>query len=1016
MKKLKLIFSLIILFLTAQSLYPFAVSWEPPFPSPGGSVKIYYNIFEGTLPDNASQVYIHISYNNWKPEPGDFPMTKENDSLWSYIFSIPEDAYVIDFVFRDEQGNWDNNGGYGVDYHIPLDYYWEPYRPGPDDTVRIVIRKNRSGNIAWHIVSNGKNLMPLRKYWPENTQALDDIFVETPLIYSPSSGEYELSLGPFNNCRQIVDKIKFKIHWDDGTWDQTYFEINFDYTPPPGAPEITFQLPAENDTIGNKIDIKVLADTADYIEVWLGPDSVGRNNSNTFDKSWTPSRYVFGDTRITARAEKKGKASFKFLDVYVLPQVVKSPVPGGISDGLTIKGNEVTFALYAPFKKFVALKGSFNRDYPNGELMCLSGDTLWWLTKTLDNGKYYYQYNLEGIKLIADPWSKDVEWKIPGTNFESSNYNDAKTVFYVGKKPFAWTDTNFVRPDISEIIIYELHIGDFSGSPDGKGTYVDVIKKIEEGYFDSLGVNAVEIMPVNEFEGEKSWGYNPSFYLAPESSYGTPDDLKLMINKFHEHGIAVLMDVVFNHMWGSAPLFQLYQPLNNWDYKAHDYYHCPYFHNMESPWGYKLEHWHGLTPAGYPRRTWKYITDCLRMWVEEYHIDGFRFDHTEGIGWDPSGKNGMNFYASFLEKLDPDLIVIAEEDNAYNINNSYVDAGWNFSYYHMTKSNLQEIYDAGFYYGNMSQVEEEIKYNEQGFTNQWGPVNYCESHDETRIIYEATHYQGFSRDIAVKKSMLGAVLLFTSTGTLMIYHGQEFGQDGTSRTPEGFIQSQPLKWYYLRTEDGRRLFEHYRRLIWLRKNWKVLQGKNLDVHYKNSSQKLIIYWRMQAEEKIVVVLNFSSTPHTIDIEFPAPGIWYEFIRDDTVFCDNGVLNSFEIDAYTGYIFCNFKNWKSVSRNFEEQTNTPGTLRLISVYPNPFNSAVRIDFEAGKQTRHIEASIYDILGRRVANLMDKRITKEGIYSIIWDGKNDAGREVDSGIYFIRLRDNKHSIATKLLYVK
>ena len=184
---------------------------------------------------------------------------------------------------------------------------------------------------------------------------------------------------------------------------------------------------------------------------------------------------------------------------------------------------------------------------------------------------------------------------------------------------------------------------------------------IEEGYFDTLGINVVEIMPVNEFEGDKSWGYNPSFYLAPESSYGTPDELKLMINKFHEHGIAVLMDVVFNHMWGSAPLFQLYQPLNNWDYRAHDYEHCPYFHNRESPWGYKLEHWHGLTPAGYPRRTWKYVTDCLKMWVEEYHIDGFRFDHTEGIGWDPNGKNGMNFYASYLEELDPRITITWED-------------------------------------------------------------------------------------------------------------------------------------------------------------------------------------------------------------------------------------------------------------------------------------------------------------------------------------------------------------------
>ncbi|MBO8152343.1 MAG: T9SS type A sorting domain-containing protein [Candidatus Marinimicrobia bacterium] len=1018
MNKLKRLYCLIIFLFVAKLLFPSAVSWDPPFPSPGDSVKIYYNIIEGTLPDNATRVYIHIGYNNWSNIIQEDPlMDKVNDSLWSYVYNIPEDAFVIDFVFTDDEGNWDNNGGYGVDYHIPLYFYWEPYQPRPYDTVRIVVNKDKGGKIArgiaWHIVSNGRSLMPLKQYWPEGTQILDDMFVESQL--PSSTGNYELILGPFNSCRQIVDEVKFKIHWNDGSWDPTYFEISFDYTTPQGAPEITFLSPSEGDTIESPVDIKVSADAAEYVEVWLGADSVGKVYSNLFEESWSPSRYVFGNSRIVAKAEKEGKVSLKFLDVYVLPQIVKKPVPEGISDGTTINGNEVTFALYAPFKEFVALKGNFNWEYPDGELMYLSGDTLWWLNKTLSNGEYYYQYNLEGKKLIADPWSKDVEWKIPGTDFESSNYNDAKTVFYVGKEPFKWTDTNFVRPSISEIIIYELHIGDFSGNSDGKGTYKDVIEKIEEGYFDTLGINVVEIMPVNEFEGDKSWGYNPSFYLAPESSYGTPDELKLMINKFHEHGIAVLMDVVFNHMWGSAPLFQLYQPLNNWDYRAHDYEHCPYFHNRESPWGYKLEHWHGLTPAGYPRRTWKYVTDCLKMWVEEYHIDGFRFDHTEGIGWDSNGKNGMNFYASYLEELDPDLIVIAEEDNAYNINNSYVDAGWNFSYYHMTKSNLQEIYDAGFYYGNMNQVENEIKYDEQGFMHQWGPVNYCESHDETRIIYEATHYQEFSRSVAVKKSMLGAVLLFTSTGTPMIYHGQEFGQDGTSRTSGGYIQSQPLKWYYLETEDGHRLFEHYRRLIWLRKNWKVLQGKNLDVVYKSSTQKLISYWRGQAEEKIVVVLNFSPDPQIVDIEFPYPGTWYEFTRDDTVFCDDGTLDGFEAEAYTGYIFCNFKNWESLAESLNETTSIPRKLRFISVYPNPFNSTVRIDFEV-ESTQRIELSVYDILGREIRKLVDKRFDREGAYSISWDGKNDAGRTVDSGVYFLRLKSNRRSVITKLLYVK
>ena len=161
MNKLKRLYCLIIFLFVAKLLFPSAVSWDPPFPSPGDSVKIYYNIIEGALPDTATRVYIHIGYNNWSNIiQEDSLMDKVNDSLWSYVYNIPEDAFVIDFVFRDDNWNWDNNGGYGVDYHIPLYFYWEPYQPRPYDTVRIIVNKDKGGKIArgiaWHIVSNGR--------------------------------------------------------------------------------------------------------------------------------------------------------------------------------------------------------------------------------------------------------------------------------------------------------------------------------------------------------------------------------------------------------------------------------------------------------------------------------------------------------------------------------------------------------------------------------------------------------------------------------------------------------------------------------------------------------------------------------------------------------------------------------------------------------------------------------------------------------------------------------------------
>ena len=162
--------------------------------------------------------------------------------------------------------------------------------------------------------------------------------------------------------------------------------------------------------------------------------------------------------------------------------------------------------------------------------------------------------------------------------------------------------------------------------------------------------------------------------MAPEGSYGTPDDLKNLINTAHENGIAVLMDVVFNHLWGSSPLFQLYQPPNNYQYEDHDYSNCPYFSNSISEWGYKLNHW---SP-----RTRMYIDEVLFTWIYDYHIDGFRFDYTPGLGWDFQSEYGATHYGNMLNFIDPSLILIAEEDNPYQINITGFDSGWDYSYPH----------------------------------------------------------------------------------------------------------------------------------------------------------------------------------------------------------------------------------------------------------------------------------------------------------------------------------------------
>lgn len=876
------------------------VYWEPEVPVPGGDLTIYYNTIDGALPYNTMPVYIHLGYNGWQ-ETDDYAMTyaPELGSGWfEYTYSVPANAQTIDFVFTDLDGNWDNNGGVGIDWHISMNYYWTPFNPGADDDVVITLNNApMNGEVAWTVDAGGGHVIPIEDYWPADSYE-DEGWLMTP-ITSLGGDVYELNLGQFSLGSQVVESIKFRIRWDDGEWDVgdngqiINYDIYFDYSYQSGDPYVFFISPQEGADVSGSVTLGTVG-SAEYVEYWVYGEMIGTDDSSPYEVVWTPDPELFGDVTILAKAVgTDGRITFLFRTVNILFTINHAPVPGNADDGLNIDGNNIIITLYAPEKDFVTVKGSWNIENQLGELMSLSGDTLWWYQTTLPDGDYTYQFNVQDERIMADPWSKDVIWVDPGGGWESGDYTHAKTNFTIGAEPYQWNDQDFTRPEQRDVIVYEMHVGDFLGIDGQIGRYTDVTAKIEEGYFDDLGVNAIELMPVNEFEGENSWGYNPTFYMAPESTYGTPDELRELVDTAHQHGIAVLMDVVFNHMWGSAPLFLLYQPVDNWDYEDHNYNYCPYFHNQESEWGYKLQHW---SP-----RTRKHIDDVLMTWVEDYHMDGFRFDHTQGIGWDSNNQWGASHYGNMLHSYDPSIIIIAEEDNSWQINNTDFDAGWDYSFFHMMKANLQETSDGGHSWGDMYDLGNHIVASSQGYNSYTGPLNYCESHDETRIIYEATVYQGISLQDAYKKSKLGASVLLTSQGTPMLYHGQEFGQNGTSHSG-GNIQPQPLQWENLETDDGADLFDATRKLIALRQHYEVLRSWDLDLRYQSSVNKSIVYWRTNGSEEVVVAANFHNTDRTFDIEFPHGGTWYDFLTEEPVTIESNWYGSYTIPASTARIF------------------------------------------------------------------------------------------------------------------
>tara|TARA_Y100000588_G_scaffold393231_2_gene508369 strand:+ start:204220 stop:208062 length:3843 start_codon:yes stop_codon:yes gene_type:complete len=905
MKYYTIIYTVIFNMVFPQNL----VNWEPEQPVPGDMMTIHYNHIEGSLPDNTNQVYIHLGFNGWQ-ETSNHEMDYAPDlgnGWWRYEYEIPEDTDIIDFVFTDMDGNWDNNGGMGIDWHINLNYSWVPFNPNPGDDITIYLENvNQGGEIGWTVDSGDGQELPIEMYWGESSY-IENGMIFTPLVNQDNS-IYTANLGPFLSGEQVVYSVKFGIRWEDGTWDSNaagqilYYDIYMDYSIDSEDPYIFFvsPTPENGEEVQPPIEFTVIG-AASNVDFWINGELIGSDDSSPFEIIWDPGVNQFGSTTITVIATNDaGGVSYLFRELYLIPNVMIEPVPEEVKDGVTVVGNTVSISLYAPYKSFVAVKGNWNSQFTDGELMKLSGDTLWWYQTDLPNGNYSYQFNLEGEKLIGDPWSKDVTWLDPSGQWESGDYNHAKTIFSIGSTEFDWTDQNFIRPEQKDLIIYELHIGDFNGDAVNTGKFQDVTNKIEEGYFNDLGINTIELMPVNECEGDWSWGYNPSFYMAPESSYGTPNELKQLVNTAHENGIAVLFDVVFNHLWGSSPLFQLYHPIDNWNYEDHNYDHCPYFHNEESPWGYKLQHWHEVDGRDY--RAWKHVRDVLLTYVNDYHADGFRFDVTAGIGWG-GNENGSSFYANLLDDIDPSFILVAEEDNPYQVNNSDFDSGWDYSYHHSFFNNLMG------YASNMWDLQNHLQWWTQGWPEHTQPCNYMVSHDETRLIYEGVNYVGMSLEEAYKKSKLGAAALFTGTGTPMMYHGQEFGQSSPVS-----LDPQPLQWDNLSTPEGEDLNDYFKNIIWLRNNWEVIRGANLEIIYLNNTQKIIGMKRHDESlgQTVYSVMNFNNFEQTIsNLPFPYAGVWYEFIEDTQLETDSGTFSNYLIPGSSARIFTNYSNWSNV---------------------------------------------------------------------------------------------------------
>ncbi|TRX21036.1 T9SS type A sorting domain-containing protein [Flavobacterium franklandianum] len=799
----------------------------------------------------------------------------------------------------------------------------------------------------------------------------------------------------------------------------------------------------------------------------------GNANYNLFANgtsinTFVGSSYSFTDNNILANKSydlriTQGATTFsKKFTVIVNPGTVSETIPAGLVEGInynTVDATKATLVLDAPGKDFIYVAGSFNNWQPGATYAmkkdATAGSTKFWLELTglVSGTNYTYQYwvvdesPVSGSPVLvktADPYStlvlnkEDDPW-IPAGNYPNlpaypAGQDREVTVLQTGQTPYAWSaaTTNFVKPEKDKLVVYEVLVRDF----DANRSYQNLINKID--YFKNLKINAIELMPVMEFDGNESWGYNTSFHMALDKAYGPSSKLKELVDLCHQNGIAVILDVALNHAFGRSPMDRMWMndpDGDGWGGPASD---NPYF-NVSAMHSYNVgnDYNHQLT------RTKTYVKRVVKQWIEEYKIDGFRWDLTKGFTQNcPSAVAGgqdnctntiqqdrvdvLKEYVDYSWSLDPTHYAIFEHlgnDNEEQLWANYRIAETPSKGVMMWGKMTNEYNQLSMGYNSSNNIER-MGYDAHGFTGK-RVMGYAESHDEEQLMYKNVTF-GLSSNPAhnvknlntalSRMSAIGAVSLLVP-GPKMIWHFGALGweksiwtcNNGTVNSdydggvPPGDckLDTKPQpQWVnnWLGDINRNKIYFDWAKMISLKTteavfNTNITANSGFDIQSGNTFTPKLFIWdnSMSATQlkNVVVLTNFDVNSQNVIPNFPYIGTWYN-LMDNT---------SFEVTSTTATIAIEAGGY----RIYGNKPSTLGTDTFevngeIYLYPNPATNYFTLNATTSK------VEIYSITGQLVKSFNANQ-SKENQYPI---------SDLNSGIYLVKAVDeNNEQKVMKLL---
>ena len=919
------------------------------------------------------------------------------------------------------------------------------------DAITLTINGNSINEASWGVTGNALYLWswsydlnlsnqqdcPTNGTWTNSNEA-------NRLTYNSGNDTYTLTFTPTSfYSRTNIGRIGFLVKAKDGTGDKKSQDVLVDV----GSFRVTMGNPAQNSTTiltsGSNLSISAsnIGGNANYVL---------KSNGSIINSQSNIASYSYAHNNITENQNYKlevtlnGDTITKEFSVLIDPGSNIGIMPTTYQDGITYLSNtEAVLVLYATGKDFVYLAGSFNNWQPTSAYAMKKDPTRnnkFWITLTgLTPGQIEtYQYwvadktplaNSPALVKTADPYSTLVlspfdDPYIPAASYPNmptypAGQEREVTVLQTGQTPYNWQVTNFNKPKKEDLIVYEVLVRDF----DVDRNYQDLIDRID--YFKNLNINAIELMPVMEFEGNESWGYNTAFHMALDKFYGTENKLKELIDVCHQNGIAVIFDVALNHAFGRSPMVRMWMNDPDSDGWGDPSTENPYF-NTVARHSYSV----GSDYNHSNPRTKDYVKRVIKHWIEEFKIDGFRWDLTKGFTQNCTANDQgctnsyqadrvaiLKEYADYSWLLDPDHYVIFEHLGSENEEKEWANYRYSEGKGVMMWGKMTDPYNQltmGFNSNN----------NINGIGHKSRPsflgariIGYPESHDEERLMYKNLQFGNSTNsshdvknlNIALSRiSALGAVSL-TVPGPKMIWHFGDLGMqnsiftcnNGTVNEPGGTdgdckLDTKPQpQWSenWLANSNRNKIYNDWSRINYLKINEAVFEG-DYTINSGNLTPTILIKDDALPSTQlkdVVILANFDVNSQNITPNFPYTGDWYDLMdaTGSTFINVTSVTNPITVAAGQFKMYGNKAPTLSVEN--EELSLS------FKIYPNPVNNSFNINKNAN------ELRIYDLTGKLVKTFKGE-FTQNKSFDI---------SELNDSIYLVKIKNNEGQVLTSKL---